>query len=1130
MHAPSREYEITITERKQEGIFTLAFRFNVIPEEMVSHLLKAMGFEDKSTTHHAVYSHSINPFKLAFAKEFAAALKEGAFPKTIPYFSTYVEHHTTITADKYSIAYILPNKEDTKTRDRLLVFETTEEKRESVGWLGAWLKYGKNQDSFSVQVVPRAGRTEARLLLEEEENKVVRLPNPFGSFGRALNLDGLDISSDLHQMYQNSVDQNDNKIDSSQRESRKDDDALASSQEVPRKEELAIAKSQRAARKSEVEAASLMGGNDLDSSQSSEIKPIESSQQIARNSQVDAANSQLQTRRDKLARDSSQDQTLKKEFASENLQEKIQEEEFTEENLAEIEEAYEEAAEAENCFEKLATLLPDLQNQLARGVRNADSYTKEESRYDHLEFHSLDQRSDSIYLLQLDFINSSDVGLVSPIKVEFVVDFDHEAITIEDWRNDENHELDIEHIEKSLYQFSQILGEVLGVGHQFQLLDIELDANYSEGEGKLKSILIKRHKYDRAKSEMIEFYSWKMANEYLSRPERLARYSSKVEYQIIWTNNQMSGEFDPTAGGFQAQRYFNAIGKAAFKRLLDLKHIKEGRFQTKVPLEYEEGELVSMDFEGLIEELDFGINKEEVRKEFQPKVPLQSLQAEGSQISLYELTIKYDGPFAAANGKLKSFSKLKSPSQIATIKAEWKDGTLLDFTIPYYQLDEIDQQSWETWLKEKAGVEDARFYQAADFQPLLLEHEIEYPQPDHYFSLLSEAYWRKEDTDSPKKCHPDGHSYHIDRLASSIRNYLEKSHSVLLKYPPSHSVIEGAALSEVAFAFQKNSSDADKEKAVAQLIQKAKVGDEKAKKGLNTILLKMMKASEKLQDLVVLKNHAVDHHSTDQEEIEQIVGPSGRKGKKGRIEQNREIERLIDEKEIDSKEYSEEEIEFISQYSGYGGSKLSEVNQGLLNEYYTPDEVVKMMWILAIEFGYKAGSVLEPSCGIGNFIKYAPRNVRIEGYETNKYSAKICSLLYPYAKIHNKAFEELFFNGFTYLNGQFRTEAFDLVIGNPPYGPFQGKYSGLGEKKRTGAVNYEHYFLNRGLDVLKAGGLLVYIIPNSFLRNSNKYSKQKRQLAEKCTLEFSWRLTKDIFKHTSIETDIVVLRRRTKNQ
>jgi type I restriction-modification system DNA methylase subunit len=184
------------------------------------------------------------------------------------------------------------------------------------------------------------------------------------------------------------------------------------------------------------------------------------------------------------------------------------------------------------------------------------------------------------------------------------------------------------------------------------------------------------------------------------------------------------------------------------------------------------------------------------------------------------------------------------------------------------------------------------------------------------------------------------------------------------------------------------------------------------------------------------------------------------------------------------------------------------------------------MWGLAYKFGFTGGRMLEPSVGIGDFLKVAPMNVEVVAYEINPYSATICQLLYPQAEVHNSSFETIFFNGFKHLKGNHNIGLFDLVIGNPPYGEFTGKYAGMGEKKFTKAKEYDHYFITRGIDLLRPGGLLVFIIPSSFLDSAKSHSEVKKRIASKAELKDAYRLPNGIFKSTDVGTDIVVFKKR----
>lgn len=247
--------------------------------------------------------------------------------------------------------------------------------------------------------------------------------------------------------------------------------------------------------------------------------------------------------------------------------------------------------------------------------------------------------------------------------------------------------------------------------------------------------------------------------------------------------------------------------------------------------------------------------------------------------------------------------------------------------------------------------------------------------------------------------------------------------------------------------------------------------------------------------------------------------------KLSQLELNKSIEVFIDKKDKEKSFFNEEEKNFIRQYTGSGGLiNQGASGRGILYEYYTTENVVKRMWDIAYHFGYDGGSILEPSVGTGNFLKYAPKGAPVFGFETNHYSARIAQILYPTAHIHEKAFETLFFAGNVHLKDNFNHPPYSLVIGNPPYGEFSGKYAGMGEKKWTGAAQYEHYFTLRGLDLLKIGGLLIYIVPSNFLRGSSFINIAKK-IASKCEGLDRYTLGTGIFKTTDIETDIIVLRK-----
>jgi hypothetical protein len=262
---------------------------------------------------------------------------------------------------------------------------------------------------------------------------------------------------------------------------------------------------------------------------------------------------------------------------------------------------------------------------------------------------------------------------------------------------------------------------------------------------------------------------------------------------------------------------------------------------------------------------------------------------------------------------------------------------------------------------------------------------------------------------------------------------------------------------------------------------------------------------------------------------------------------NKAIEKLLDKKWTSKREdFSEEELEFIKGYTGFGGlddevrKAGDKFDSKSFFEYFTPEQVIEKMWGLAYKFGYKDGPILEPSCGIGVFFdrRFVSNTVEKHGYEINKYSARIAKLSYPEAIINDgeeiKYFEQLFIiNNYTVRNKV--TPKYKLVIGNPPYMAI-GKYGvtqwlGMGEKAYTSANNYIDYFIFRGLDLLERGGLLIYIIGAETAGGGVPFldqgmNKVKELIMEKGKLIDAYRLPSGVFSRTDVTSDIVVFRKR----
>ena len=94
------------------------------------------------------------------------------------------------------------------------------------------------------------------------------------------------------------------------------------------------------------------------------------------------------------------------------------------------------------------------------------------------------------------------------------------------------------------------------------------------------------------------------------------------------------------------------------------------------------------------------------------------------------------------------------------------------------------------------------------------------------------------------------------------------------------------------------------------------------------------------------------------------------------FELNKQIQDFILKKDKNSESYSTADKKFIAQYEGSGGQgSKGATGEGVLYEFFTPDFICELMWKLAYRYGFKAGgSVLEPSAGTGNLLKWVPNN------------------------------------------------------------------------------------------------------------------------------------------------------------
>ncbi len=247
---------------------------------------------------------------------------------------------------------------------------------------------------------------------------------------------------------------------------------------------------------------------------------------------------------------------------------------------------------------------------------------------------------------------------------------------------------------------------------------------------------------------------------------------------------------------------------------------------------------------------------------------------------------------------------------------------------------------------------------------------------------------------------------------------------------------------------------------------------------------------------------------------------------------------VVRDKGTDLSKYSADEVKLAREYSGIGGlvAKYGDILKqelgiskmaGILDQFFTPYEVIEKMWELAHKhgFSFKNKHILEPSCGNGRILEYIPEGNTVLAFEPDENPYIAAKISFPNFEIKNDILESLFYrNNNPKMYTGLPRQKFDLVIGNPPYRKFTSRFKD--EKKHTLAETYDQYFIARSIDLLKIDGLSIMIVPNSFMQNDNKYNEFKDKFNQKAELLEAYRLPNSIFPNTDIGTDILVFRKK----
>ena len=231
------------------------------------------------------------------------------------------------------------------------------------------------------------------------------------------------------------------------------------------------------------------------------------------------------------------------------------------------------------------------------------------------------------------------------------------------------------------------------------------------------------------------------------------------------------------------------------------------------------------------------------------------------------------------------------------------------------------------------------------------------------------------------------------------------------------------------------------------------------------------------------------------------------------------------------------EQEILSRYVGWGGladcfdekhSKFQELKALLSEEeyaaarassmtaFYTSPVIIRAMYQALEQMGFREGNILEPSCGVGNFIGMIPESMagsHAYGVELDSISGRIAQQLYQNSSIAVTGFEKV----------QMPDSFFDVAIGNVPFGDFKV----LDKRYDKHHWLIHDYFFGKTLDKVRPGGIVAFITSKGTMDKEN--SAVRRYLAQRADLIGAIRLPNNAFKRnagTEVTSDILFLQKR----
>ena len=264
-------------------------------------------------------------------------------------------------------------------------------------------------------------------------------------------------------------------------------------------------------------------------------------------------------------------------------------------------------------------------------------------------------------------------------------------------------------------------------------------------------------------------------------------------------------------------------------------------------------------------------------------------------------------------------------------------------------------------------------------------------------------------------------------------------------------------------------------------------------------------------------------------------------GAKEKFRNNMAAIQLLHELELEHRLATPEEQEVLARYVGWGGLSMAfdennaawaqefkELNASLspeeyraamestLTAFYTPPVVIKAMYEALDHMGFSGGTILEPSCGTGNFFGLIPDRMAgstLHGVEIDSLTGRIAKQLYQKASIAIEGFEQT----------KLPDDHFDVIVGNVPFGDFKVNDSRYNAQKFL----IHDYFFAKALDKVRSGGVVAFITSKGTMDKTSP--EVRKYIAQRAELLGAIRLPDNTFRAnagTEVTSDILFLQKR----